>query len=858
MERTIRILSAFAISALMLSCSVDELTESTVEATSDSPSGNVESSELSQMLCDGVEIVFAEGIEAEETVGDVIETKALAGCALKMERVFPDAGEWEERHREAGLDRFYKVSFDEPLTRGEATAMFSGLDGIVSVEACPEVKPCSVNLPFNDPYARSYQWHLYNDGTLVNGFVAGCDIDVVPVWNEYTGGSSDVIVSVVDNGIDLSHPDLAGVVLDGGENGSRNFVDNDYNIIASDHGTHVAGLIGAINNNGLESCGVAGGLDGKGGVKLMSCQIFKANPSDASKTISGNIPNAIIWGADHGAVICNNSWAYSYSSETQAAAGSVSASTKAAIDYFIKYAGTDKNGNQTGPMKGGVVLFAAGNDGWAYGLPASYEPVIAVGATGPDALRATYSNYGSWVDICAPGGEHNRITTSTKSYILSLAIYSGSKRLLMCGTSMSCPIVSGVAALIVSQFGGDGFTNDMLKEILLSTQNTTIIPESEKIKGMVDAYAAFKKADATAITIVSDYSGNYKFASVEDATVTFTANNGTGTITSMSLESDGSAEVTASDDTTITVRFITSEETVGKHTATINAISFTGKKKSKEISYEIYVNKAPVINFSGIEKDTILWHESRELDAYVIDPEGQDGMEMEATVTPSEGATVTQSAEGFHITLGEEGHTYSVRIKASDKFKAGSEASKTVTILGNRAPEAVSVPDDIIISSSGGKELVDGNRIFTDPDGEALFFSSEMSNTSVAKVTVAASSVIIRSGEKEGVSTCTVTASDNRKASASASFRVGVYNDAKGPTLYPNPVSDNLNVRIGAEKSVEIEIVTETGATVLRKSGTSSIFNEMSIDLSTLSPGRYKATVKVGNDASYEREIVKI
>jgi hypothetical protein len=114
-------------------------------------------------------------------------------------------------------------------------------------------------------------------------------------------------------------------------------------------------------------------------------------------------------------------------------------SDKAAIDYFVKYAGFDENGNQTGPMAGGLVVFAAGNDAVNVGYPSDYENCMAVSAIAGDYTEAYYTNYGDWVDIAAPGGDEfkNHLVIST----VPDNKYAGFQ-----GTSMACPHVSGVAA----------------------------------------------------------------------------------------------------------------------------------------------------------------------------------------------------------------------------------------------------------------------------------------------------------------------------------------------------------------------------------------------------------------------------
>ena len=394
-----------------------------------------------------------------------------------MERVFPDAGEWEERHREAGLHNYYYITYDDSKTiKTKAGQALSEVSGIVCAQPVPKRVRLSDESIFNDPML-SYQWHYINPGGSRN-YVSGADINVLPVWKDYTAGNNpnfDVIVSVVDGGIDLTHPDLSNVIL---KDLCYNFKKGSSTITAEDHGTHVAGTIGAINNNGIGVCGVAGGNDGKGGVKLISCQVF-----DSEDKYGYGFANAIVYGADHGAVISQNSWGSVYETESDALRGGISPDEKVAIDYFIKNAGVDKRGNQTGPMKGGVVIFAAGNDGWSMGWPAAYEPIIAVGAMSSRGTRSYYSNYGDWVDICAPGGDAE----------IGPTIYSTvpSGYGLMQGTSMACPHVSGVAALIVAHFGGPGFTNDMLVERLLKGANSNFLPSDSNIGPLVDAYGSF-------------------------------------------------------------------------------------------------------------------------------------------------------------------------------------------------------------------------------------------------------------------------------------------------------------------------------------------------------------------------------
>lgn len=331
-------------------------------------------------------------------------------------------------------------------------------------------------MPFNDPIL-SYQWHYNNDGTGQRS-VEGADINVFEAWKIETG-KPNVVVAVIDGGIDINHNDLKENLhvneaelngqegVDDDDNGyvddvyGYNFVDNNATITPHRHGTHVAGTVAARNNNGIGVAGVAGG-DGSenSGIRMISCQMFShgKNPGDPDRGADGALP--MKYAADAGAVISQNSWGYSYLGP-----GFLSPSMIAAIDYFIEYAGCDENGNQRedSPMKGGIVIFAAGNDYMDYrALPAAYDRVISVGSFGPDFKLADYSNRGDWLSILAPGG-NDWIGDGEV-----ISTFPNNQYSYMVGTSMACPHVSGIAALVVSKFGKKGFTADELKSRLVN------------------------------------------------------------------------------------------------------------------------------------------------------------------------------------------------------------------------------------------------------------------------------------------------------------------------------------------------------------------------------------------------------
>jgi gliding motility-associated-like protein len=235
----------------------------------------------------------------------------------------------------------------------------------------------------------------------------------------------------------------------------------------------------------------------------MSCQIFD-NSED-----NGNIAQAIIYAADNGAVICQNSWGYENPNEYNAA-------DLTAIQYFINNAGKGPDGNARPgtKMKGGLVIFAAGNDNsndkW---YPAYLDYVTAVSAIGYNGKKAYYSNYGSWVDIAAPGGDanHGMKGGTILSTIPTSSTYSNKESAgygWMQGTSMACPHVSGVAALILSRYGNPDYTPDMLRERLIdSTRSLSSYDPtyaSRLGKGLLDAEKALSGSIVHASSVAID------------------------------------------------------------------------------------------------------------------------------------------------------------------------------------------------------------------------------------------------------------------------------------------------------------------------------------------------------------------
>lgn len=433
-------------------------------------------------------------------------TKASAGMDLeehllvpdlgniKFERLFPACGRFEKRTREAGLDRWFIADFAKDLPVAKVAEYLSSSENVETVEYSQALEVAS--FPFNESLrAQEYQWHYNNTGRVfTSSSVAGADARVYDAWKLCTG-NPDVIVAVIDQGVKYDHEDLAanmwknpgeipGNGIDDDENGyvddvfGYNFIDNNGTITFSEensHGTHVAGTISAVNNNGIGVNGIAGGSGNGDGVRIMTLQTLGTAANGTSGGGLGASARAMKYAADNGAVISQNSWGYSSGALSSGDwnKGNYSA-MKEAIEYFIKYAGVDEKGEQTGPMAGGIVIFAAGNDASELmEYPAGDPQVVSVAATSYLGTPSYYTNFGKWVSMCAPGGDEVMDANYGGVYSTIVGKDGVSSYGGMQGTSMACPHVSGACALAVSYYYGadkrKGLTADMLRGALLGS-----------------------------------------------------------------------------------------------------------------------------------------------------------------------------------------------------------------------------------------------------------------------------------------------------------------------------------------------------------------------------------------------------
>ena len=442
----------------------------------------------------------------------------------ELERVFPVDPRTEDKAISAGFDRWYVVRFGKEHSVQDVAARMSKLGEVNSVQynvqlhranhkkAIPltqerlnSILSKKQSTRFNDPLA-SKQWDLVNTGDQFYGdlidpmkkpeiekFKAGSDVGVEKAWEMCkTKGHPSIIVAIVDEGVDVFHEDLHANMWVNEAEEYRSTKDNDGNGYAGDkygynfvmktgviqtdgiydsgHGTHVAGVIAAKNNNGKGISSIAGGDSDDNGVRIMSCQIFAGNKLG---TVLEEV-RAIKYAADNGAVILQCSWGYVAGSangfdfvpqfKTDDEWKKFSPLEYNALDYFINTAGSPD-----GVIDGGIAVFAAGNESApSAGYPGAYPKFVSVAATAADFTPSVYSNFGVGTTIAAPGGDFdyyyeygdgvNSLTTGSTGAILSTlpktveqtSGYEGLGYGYMEGTSMACPHVSGVLALGLS------------------------------------------------------------------------------------------------------------------------------------------------------------------------------------------------------------------------------------------------------------------------------------------------------------------------------------------------------------------------------------------------------------------------
>ncbi len=328
---------------------------------------------------------------------------------------------------------------------GTVTAAGLAAAGLASmVDAGPNellaMEPVIEFHAFNDPY-RSFQW--------------GLDRTTFASAREAVANEGDVVVAVLDTGIRGTHEDLDGVLV-----GGADFVSGSGDGLVPDHfhGSHVAGVVAAATANGF-------GIEGSGaGLRVMPIRVLNSSGSGSST----NVADGIIWAADNGADVINLSLGSTQNSGV----------VEIAIDHAV--------------AQGVIVIAASGNSGAAGNpvmYPAALDDVISVGAIDADDTRASFSGYGSWLDIVAPGVS-----------ILSLHNSGDDAYAYANGTSMASPFVAAAAGLLKAV--DPDLTHHEVRTLLVDSA------EDLGVTGRDDLFGAGLVDPARAIDLLNDDGGS--------------------------------------------------------------------------------------------------------------------------------------------------------------------------------------------------------------------------------------------------------------------------------------------------------------------------------------------------------------
>lgn len=357
--------------------------------------------------------------------------------------------------------------------------------GTISTNPDKNIDSCAIP---SDTYFDK-QWSLHNIGQgnpySGNGTV-DADIDAPNAWDIETG-SAEIVIAIIDCGIDYTHPDLADNIWMNEDEIANNSIDDDSNGYVDDirgwnffddnndvldyggHGTAHAGVAAAVGNNAIGIAGVCWDC------KIMPIHCVDEFDNGAADDIAAGIHYAVDNGAD---VISMSFGNYTPNS---------------LVNDAVDYAYT----------MGVVLVAAAGNEGTSSEFyPAAYEHVIAVTATANndsrmDVIRWGFvhgiSNYGDWVDVAAPGVDiYVTLPTYEVTYNTLLGVSQNYD--YMSGTSFSCPHVSGLAALLLSQ--NSDLTPDEIKNLICDEKNVDPYNSTYDLgSGRINAYKTLHALD---------------------------------------------------------------------------------------------------------------------------------------------------------------------------------------------------------------------------------------------------------------------------------------------------------------------------------------------------------------------------
>ncbi len=697
---------------------------------------------------------------AEEESGERIIVKFMDGTSTTTECRVND--QFETADTEKIDSDAYVVVPEEDVSPEELAEQYLSDSHVEYAE--PDY-PVVMSAAPNDSYYETYQSAVFDQ------------MNIVEAW-DISEGSSGIIVAVLDTGVDLSHPDLAGQVLSTG----YDYVNNDDDPSDDNgHGTMCAGIIAACTNNGT---GIAGAVD----CSILPVKVLDSNGAGYISTIAKGIQYAVDQGAD---VISMSLGSLSASETLQEA---VSDAYEAGI----------------------VVVAASGNSASSVNYPAACENAVAVGAVTSSGKIASYSCYGSELDLAAVGSD----VFSTYCYRGTSTYATGS------GTSFATPYVSALAALVLS--ADSSLSPDEVEEIMENTAADLGEPgwDSYYGYGCVDYGAALEELGGGNEDPEPEEDGE---ADGEiDMTPPVITLNGSSSVRVVvgSTYTDAGAAAYDDEDGDLTSSIVTKSTVntarIGTYAVTYSVSDAAGNAAAETRTVVVAANTKPVITLNGSSPVKIVVG-SAYVDAGATAMDAEDGDLTSSIVVTS---TVKTTRVG----------SYRVTYSVTDSNGGTARVTRIVTVKANTRP--VIKLNGSTVRVVVGTAYVDAGATATDAE------DGDLTSSIVVTSTV--------NTEKIGTYKVTYSVTDSHGATSKITRTVIVRANTK-------PV-----IKIKGRTTVTIKVgsaYTDAGATATDAEDgnlTASIVTTSTVD--TLVAGRYKVTYTVtdshGGTATATRTVV--